>query len=268
VNLGLRIASAAALLGIVVGVLWAGSAELAALVAVGALLSAWEYARLLARTGVSPPRWLLYPLTVWLALVFQIPSTPHGAITPIEAGVVAGLIGTVLTGTSIVRVASAITGALYLGLLGYYVALYTWRVPDMNHFGFRLVALSVLAVVVGDSVAYFTGSTLGRHPFFASLSPRKSIEGAAAGAVGTIAFVSGAGPSLVGLSPLAGAGLGLLITVAAQAGDLVESGLKRQARVKDSSRLIPGHGGLLDRVDALVLVGPVVYSYLKLIAFS
>jgi len=269
VNLTLRIGSAAVLLAIVTGVLWAGSGWLTALVTVGALVSAWEYSRLMGRAAVAPPAWLLFPLTAWLAMAFEIPAVPHDAFAPITAGVVVGLLLAVALRTSILQWAVAVGGALYLGyLLSYYVALYRWRLADTGHFGMKLAALVVLTVVVGDSVAYFIGSAFGRHRFFESLSPRKSIEGAVAGALGSVGFAAGVGLALVGLAPPAGAGLGLLVAVAAQGGDLVESALKRQAHVKDSSNLIPGHGGLLDRVDSLVLVGPVVYSYLKLIAFS
>jgi phosphatidate cytidylyltransferase len=129
------------------------------------------------------------------------------------------------------------------------------------------VALAVGGAVVGDSAAYFVGSAIGRHPFFHSISPRKSLEGAVAGAVASILVGAIAGPWLIGISVPLGAGLGALMAVAAQGGDLVESAIKRQAGVKDSGTLIPGHGGLLDRADSLVLMAPVVYCYLKLIAF-
>ena len=112
------------------------------------------------------------------------------------------------------------------------------------------------------------GSATGRRPFFRSISPKKTLEGAVAGAAGSILVGALAGPALVGLSAAAGVGLGALTAVAAQGGDLVESAFKRAAGAKDSSGLIPGHGGLLDRIDSLVLVGPVVYCYLKLIALA
>ena len=92
-------------------------------------------------------------------------------------------------------------------------------------------------------------------------------EGGAKRQVSGIVVVAAAGPALIGIGAGTGAGMGALIGVAAQAGDLVESAIKRQAGVKESSALIPGHGGLLDRLDSLVLVGPVVYCYLRLIAF-
>ncbi|MGH7748164.1 MAG: phosphatidate cytidylyltransferase, partial [Candidatus Dormibacteria bacterium] len=138
---------------------------------------------------------------------------------------------------------------------------------SLDHFGLRLVGVVLLSVVAGDTAALFAGSAFGRHPFFASISPHKTVEGAVAAALATMLVVLLAGPPLVGIGAAAAAGLGVLIAVAAQGGDLAESALKRQAGEKDSSHLIPGHGGLLDRVDSLVLVAPVAYCYLRLIAF-
>jgi phosphatidate cytidylyltransferase len=85
-----------------------------------------------------------------------------------------------------------------------------------------------------------------------------------------LAIVAGAvlGAVLLGISAWLGAVLGLLVAIAAQGGDLAESALKRQAGAKDSSRLIPGHGGLLDRLDSLVLVAPVVYCLYRLISLT
>jgi phosphatidate cytidylyltransferase len=82
----------------------------------------------------------------------------------------------------------------------------------------------------------------------------------------TVGVVTGAGAWLLGLPWYHGVALGALLSVAAQGGDLAESALKRSAGVKDSGRLVPGHGGLLDRMDSLVLLGPVVYCYLRAFA--
>jgi phosphatidate cytidylyltransferase len=266
-NLWLRIGSAVVLMALVAAALWTGFVEVTAIVVAGSLLSAWEYQRLMNRAGASPPAWLLFPLTAWLALAFAIPGVPHDAITPIGAAVVVGLLVSVPTHVSLVRWATALGGACYLGFsLSYYVALYRWRAIDTSHFGLRLVALAILCVVVNDTAAYVIGSAFGRHRFFPSVSPKKSLEGAVAGAVASVALAAGAGPALIGINPLWGAGMGLLIAIAAQGGDLAESTVKRQAGVKDSSMLIPGHGGLLDRVDSLVLVGPALFCYLKIIS--
>lgn len=135
----------------------------------------------------------------------------------------------------------------YLGMpLGMLVAVHAWR-------GWRATVLLVAAVVVSDSAQYYAGRLFGRRPLAPAISPKKTMEGAAGGVVLGTAFVVAAGPwALPGATPgpLALAGLG--IVVLGICGDLFESRLKRNAGLKDSSSLIPGHGGVLDRIDALL----------------
>jgi len=219
--------------------------------------------------GVAPAAWILYPLTLSLALRFSFPAAYQTADWPLIATLTVGLIGIAVSYRSLRGWAAALAGALYLGFgLGFFVALYGWHATDASHFGLRLVAVPLLAVFAGDTAAYFVGTAAGRHRFFAAISPKKTVEGAVAGAAATILVAALAGPALVGLGTAAAAGLGALLAVAAQGGDLVESAFKREAGAKDSSKLIPGHGGLLDRLDSLVLVGPIVYCYLKLLSFT
>jgi phosphatidate cytidylyltransferase len=157
---------------------------------------------------------------------------------------------------------------VYVGFsLGFYVALLTWR-PGDHGFGIEAVAVPVAAVVVCDTGAYIAGSAFGRRPFFPQLSPRKSLEGAVAGLIAAVIVAAVLGRLLLGISPWLGALEGLLVGVVAQAGDLAESALKRQGGAKDSSKLIPGHGGLLDRLDSLILVAPAVYCFYRLISLT
>ncbi len=267
-NLALRVVSGAALVAVIAAALWIGTPAVAVVVGAGALVGAWELRGLLGRIGPTPPAWLILPLSVWLGIRFVLPAADMATDWALAAAVVVGLLAGLLTRQSFAGWALAVGGAVYVGLcLGFWVAIYRWHVPDPNHLGLRLVALSLAGAVVGDTAAYFVGSAIGRHPFFHSISPRKSLEGAIAGAVASILVGAIAGPWLIGISVPLGIGLGALITVAAQGGDLVESAIKREAGVKDSGTLIPGHGGLLDRADSIVLLAPVVYCYLKLIAF-
>jgi phosphatidate cytidylyltransferase len=267
-NLALRVVSGAALVAVIAAALWIGTAAVAVVVGAGALVGAWELRDLLGRMGPTPPAWLILPLSVWLGIRFVLPAADMATDWALAAAVVVGLLAGLLTRQSFAGWALAVGGAVYVGLcLGFWVAIYRWHVPDPNHLGLRLVALSLAGAIVGDTAAYFVGSAIGRHPFFHSISPRKSLEGAVAGAVASILVGALAGPWLIGISVPVGIGLGALITVAAQGGDLVESAIKREAGVKDSGTLIPGHGGLLDRADSIVLLAPVVYCYLKLIAF-
>jgi phosphatidate cytidylyltransferase len=267
-NLALRVISGVVLVAVIVGALWIGTPAVATVVAAGAVIGAWELRGLIGRSGPTPPAWLILPLSLWLAVRFVLPASDMAADWGFAAAVVVGLLAGLGTRQSFAGWALAVGAATYIGLcLGFWVAIYRWHVPDANHFGFRLVLVALAGAVIGDTAAYFVGSSLGRHPFFHSISPRKTLEGAVAGAVATVLVGAFVGPWLVGISAPLGAGLGAVMAVAAQGGDLVESAIKREAGVKDSGTLIPGHGGLLDRADSLVLLAPVVYCYLKLIAF-
>jgi phosphatidate cytidylyltransferase len=267
-NLALRVISGLILLAVLAAALWIGTPAVAVFVGAGALIGAWELRDLLGRIGTRPPVWLILPLTVFLAIRFVLPGSDMAADWAFAAAAVLGLLVELGTRESFAGWSAAVGGAAYVGLcLGFWIGLYRWHVPDSTHFGLRLVVLALAGAVCGDTAAYFVGSAIGRHRFFRSISPKKSVEGAVAGALASIIVGAAAGPWLIGISVPLGALLGVLMAVAAQGGDLVESAIKRQAGVKDSGTLIPGHGGLLDRADSLVLLAPVVYCYLKLIAF-
>jgi len=264
----LRVVSGAILLAVVAAALWIGTAALALLIGVAVLVAAWELTGLGRRLEAEPPLWLLAPLSLWLALRAVFPAGYRDADWPMYAAVVVGLTGCLLLRVDFRRWAVAVAGAIWVGFsIGTFLLIYQWRPADASHLGLRLVVLSVAGVIAGDTAAYLAGTALGRHRFFASISPKKSVEGAAAGLIACVAVTAAISQPLVAISPLLGAALGVLVSLAAQAGDLAESALKRRAGVKDSSGLIPGHGGLLDRLDSLVLVGPVVYCFLRLISY-
>jgi len=130
--------------------------------------------------------------------------------------------------------------------------------------GPRGLFLLMLTVIVSDSMQYYSGRLFGRRPLAPMVSPKKTIEGAIGGFVfGTALFAGVGGWWLPGM-PVALRGLvGMTIVALGIAGDLFESMLKRSAGVKDSSALIPGHGGILDRIDALLFAAPVYYVVLK-----
>lgn len=137
---------------------------------------------------------------------------------------------------------------------------------------YRWGGSTVLSVFVSlwvcDSAAYFVGSAWGRHRLFPRVSPKKSWEGAAAGFLGALAVWLVARAFVLPYMTLTSAiACGVITGVFGQIGDLVESLLKRDAGVKDSSALIPGHGGVLDRFDSLLFVAPLVFVYLDFIVF-
>nr|WP_066727532.1 phosphatidate cytidylyltransferase [Desulfuromonas sp. DDH964] len=148
-------------------------------------------------------------------------------------------------------------GFIYVPLLLAHLAMLR-GLPD----GRGWVFLVMLVVMAGDSAAYFSGINFGRHKLYPAISPKKSIEGAIGGLLGSLAGAFLAKlwflPMLTGIDTLF---LGLVLGSVGQLGDLFESMLKRSFGVKDSGTLIPGHGGILDRLDSLLFVFPLAYYY-------
>jgi phosphatidate cytidylyltransferase len=162
------------------------------------------------------------------------------------------------------RFAVALAGLVYIPLL--LSVLPRIKAERADH-GAAWLLLVIAIPFVADGAAYIAGRLLGRHKLYPSVSPGKTWEGAAGGLAGSVGAVLAiraiALPQLALGHALAAA---LIASVAGQAGDLFESALKRAAGVKDSGRLLPGHGGMLDRIDALLFAAPVAYYYLSLVA--
>ena len=128
--------------------------------------------------------------------------------------------------------------------------------------------LAFISIIwVNDVFAYLVGVTIGKHRLCERISPKKSWEGFFGGLVGAVG-VSVLFGHLFGGNLLVWGGLGLVMTLSGVAGDLVESLMKREADVKDSGKMMPGHGGFLDRFDALLLAVPFALFYLIVISFS
>ncbi|HVB29745.1 MAG TPA: phosphatidate cytidylyltransferase [Terriglobia bacterium] len=153
--------------------------------------------------------------------------------------------------------ASTMLGVLYVGFAFSWIIPLRFADPEA---GWRLTLLLFAVIWVEDIVAFAVGRLAGRIPLAKSISPRKTVEGAVAGLAGALLVAWGfshwfwqtGDPKTVIL-------IGGLVAVAGQAGDLVESALKRAANLKDSGTILPGHGGLLDRVDSLLLAAPVLW---------
>ena len=160
------------------------------------------------------------------------------------------------------------TAAVPLGVV--YVALPLAALVQVRLIaGPPAVFLVMLTIIVSDTAQYYTGRALGRRPLAPRISPKKTIEGALGGfVVATAMFVIVGAWWAPTIPPGARVALGLALVALGIAGDLFESFLKRRAGVKDSSTLIPGHGGVLDRIDALLFAAPAYYAALKLIAAS
>jgi phosphatidate cytidylyltransferase len=138
----------------------------------------------------------------------------------------------------------------------------TERLAAGDKWGAWLVFATFIGIWTCDSLAFFAGKAFGKHKLFPRVSPNKSWEGAVVGFLSSsAAFVALAHYLLPFLPPLHAAVIGALVGIIGQFGDLVESLFKRDAGVKDSSNIIPGHGGVYDRFDAAMFVAPVVYLY-------
>lgn len=151
----------------------------------------------------------------------------------------------------------AAAGILYVPLLLMHLLLLR-----MLQHGTSWIFVLLFIVMFSDTFAYYVGSRFGRTRLYPSVSPKKSVEGAIGGLLGA---VSGTLVAHFSFFPLLGIGDGVVLAVIAgimaQLGDLFESLLKRSAGVKDSGAIIPGHGGILDRLDSIIFAAPVVYYY-------
>jgi phosphatidate cytidylyltransferase len=236
-------------------------------VAAVAALAGWEYLGLAERGGAKPPRVaVLVAILALFAGNFEYPDQT----APIFGGLSLGLLVYCTFRSSVEQVmadaAVSIFCLLYVGLT--LIALPALR--EMSN-GPSLLVFLMCVVWAGDIAALYIGRAWGRHKMAPTLSPNKTWEGAL-GALAASLLVTG---GLLGLAALLETwnsaklsypedvwywlGLAVVVNVSAQVGDLVESALKRSAGVKDSGNLLPGHGGVLDRIDALLLAAPVLW---------
>jgi len=163
--------------------------------------------------------------------------------------------------------AVTVFGIMYVGWLGSHLILLR-QLPETLAVepgtGARLVFMVALLTWATDTAAYLFGVAFGRHKLIPRISPNKTVEGAIGGLIGAAVvgwlLTKGIVPFV---TPLAGIILGIVVGVMAQLGDLVESLIKRDAGIKDTAELIPGHGGVLDRFDSMLFTAPVVYYYFR-----
>ncbi len=170
----------------------------------------------------------------------------------------------------LIQVSVTIAGAAYIGFglgafFGIREILYDANSSSVNSAYFLIMMLA--SIWICDSAAYFIGKPFGRHKIAERVSPNKSWEGGIAGLIAAIAAWLIARVSIGGLEGVSlstAIAMGIIAGVFGQIGDFAESMLKRDAGVKDSSTLIPGHGGVLDRIDSILFVAPLTYLYLQL----
>lgn len=243
------------------GLIWFLSSTALLLVALAVAAMAFhEYDRIVDAIGAKVPYWtaLLATLMATAMVPFQwvdIESILAAALLLIALNVLASdRVGTPLLADT----AAAVLAPVYIGLpLGCLVGVHAIA-------GREAVLLLIATVAVSDTAQYYTGRTLGRTPLAPLRSPKKTREGAIGGFVVAPLFLAVAGTYFLPAFPWWWhASVGLGIVVAGIIGDLFESMLKRAADMKDSGTLIPGHGGVLDRIDALLFAAPVFYFFLR-----
>jgi len=228
--------------------------SVAALVAV---VGATEFARLFTRSGLAPKGWIAIPWAGALVVSGHVGGDALLAVT--TAGLLLSLFALLLQGGSpqeaLAQWGSTLGIALYLGwTLSHAPRLYA--LPQ----GREWVLFWLFATFATDTGAFFVGRLLGRHPLAPRISPNKTWEGAIGGWVAGVAAAAGLAWALsLGIAWWEALLLGAVVAVAGQLGDLFESLIKRGAQVKEAGSLVPGHGGLLDRLDSVVVTLPLVY---------
>jgi phosphatidate cytidylyltransferase len=266
-----RAISAVVLVPVLLIVIAIGGWVLSAAVALVTVLAAIEVFRLLKGAGYAPFAALGSVLALAIVLDAAFPELLEGS------GILLGAIGIVLVGIAgftklepqhaLQSWMGTVFGAFYVALLSFIIRLGS-AAPDvpatapLSALGAERgwILLLLLAVWSFDTGAYLTGRSIGRTHFITHISPAKTVEGVVGGVVAST-IVVGLMLEGLGAEPLHALVLGPLVALAAQAGDLAESVIKRAAGAKDSGTLIPGHGGILDRVDSFVFAAPVMTLY-------
>ena len=229
-----RTASSLAIAAVGIGLMWAGGVWFLGLCAAAGAVMVWELARMLGARRAALPLALVSG-----AAVFAAGFLPVSVVLPLI--LMPALLGLPGLGSN-----RAIWSAFAFAILLAAVGLYVLR----EDHGFVWVAWLVCIVIASDVCGYFAGRLIGGPKFWPRVSPKKTWSGTVAGWIGAAAVggafmgPTGAGPGIIGIS--------VAVAMAGQLGDIAESAVKRRTGIKDSSNLIPGHGGLFDRFDALL----------------
>jgi len=269
-NAGILPRVAVILLGIpcLLVITWRGGIFFLLLVDLLLLLGMVEFYTLMAAKGYRPYR----ALGIFCGLAFSWYVFRGGAAVSliVTASLLAIMIGELMRrdmDQSLGHIAVTVLGVMYVGWLGSHLVMLrelpgVVGVPD--DLGARLVFFTAAVTWAGDTSAYVFGVAFGRHKLIPRVSPGKTVEGAIGAVIGAAAMgLLCANTFADFVTPLAGVSLGLVAGVFGMLGDLVESLLKRDVGIKDSAKLIPGHGGILDRFDSLLFTAPILFYYFR-----
>lgn len=267
-----RVLVAILLLPVGIDLIFLGGLPYLLVVAFFMATAVWEYANLFTTLGQRPARWLMMLGAVVLLVSRFFAGFRYDAhlLTALALLTLIYHMADYERGApqSATDFAISLSGVLYIGLIGAYMVSLR-QMPN----GAWWVLLSLSTIWAADSGAYFAGRAWGKHKLSPRLSPKKTWEGYLAGVLtGTltgaalaVVFPLLASHPLAGMTVGHGALLGALISILAPLGDLGESLFKRQAGVKDSGHLLPGHGGAFDRVDSWLWAGVIAYYFLSML---
>ncbi len=307
-NTGTRVVVALIAIPAILALAWIGGYAWFLFIAAVQIAALVEYADLMRNKGASPQTGVMLAASLLLLLVFlherlehDIATLTGGTAWPLQwqsllwillLFMVAALLAELFRGKAspLLNLSATVFGVLYIGLflactLGIREIFSVIEFPVGRVFGTadldagqasRLwnwggwTAISLLASIwMCDTAAYFGGRSMGRHKLFPRVSPNKTWEGAIWGAAAAVGVMVAAQALVLDYLTITDAiVLGAFVGVLGQLGDLVESMLKRDAGVKDSSALLPGHGGVFDRFDSMIFVSPAVFLYLDFIVFA
>lgn len=241
---------------------YAPSWAFSALVIVAGAVGQWEFTRMFVRSGYEAYPGLGLVAGIVVTASFAVPGLTPPALSLAVAGLLsAGLVRGRSGAPDWKPAALTLAGVCYVNwLVGH--ALWIRALPRGSDWIFWLV----LVTWIGESAAYFVGWTAGRRKLAPTVSPAKTVEGAVAQLIASpLAALAGRWWFVPDLSLADAVVAGLLLGVVGQVGDLAESYLKRSARAKDTGNIIPGHGGLLDRLDSLLFNAPALFYFVVLI---
>jgi phosphatidate cytidylyltransferase len=244
-----------------------GSAFFFTFVLAIALISYYEYSMLVKAKGANTNTWLGS-----LSIIFLLINQVNYVFDTYSFLVILVLLLSVIElfrnkGSIIFNIGSTLFGVFYIGLFAGSLLSIREFFPSIGDFytrGGYLIISIFIGIWVCDSAAFFGGTALGKHKLFPRVSPNKSWEGSVFGFLFAVISLVLLKPVILNFLTWTNViVLGIIIGTVGQVGDLIESLIKRDAGVKDSSNLIPGHGGIFDRFDSLLFTSPVIFLYLK-----
>jgi phosphatidate cytidylyltransferase len=279
-NFLIRTASGAVMLIVVLGAMLLSKWSFMALMSVIAIGGMWEFYRFSQKAGYEPMKALgiftgVVMLCAGLALSMFFDTANSGNALVLLVASMAALVLIVplmficelyrKSATPIANIATSLLGALYVAL-PMALLIVTPILLGGGEWNPWIMILYIFIIWANDVFAYLFGITLGRHRLFERISPKKSWEGFFGGLLGAMAM-GWVAATILGASVPMWIGLALVAAISGVFGDLVESLMKRSVDIKDSGNIIPGHGGCLDRFDALILSAPFVFIYACIYTF-